>query len=276
MPAKPAVIHTIELPAEGLSTSQYRELMQTLREWEDEVRAAITRYPAKSYELGIAQTEAFLRMLGLLGQDMLPPSGLVGPTKPHAVTWLENYTLHEVDGALDRYLDEIRNAILYGLRGTVNPTQVASWLYKATRDAEVNWRTIARTEMVRANSEGRLDACEAMGYEQVWFPPHTGACKACKRLIENKVFPISQIRGATNFGRQPRDWIACCPLHPHCRHVPLPHVADVYDEAQRQYRALEDNGLDDQTLDEMFDSSGHLKAKYRNDPRLAAYFETIG
>jgi hypothetical protein len=38
----------------------------------------------------------------------------------------------------------------------VDPLQVATWLYKATKSTEINWRMIARTEMVRANAAGRL------------------------------------------------------------------------------------------------------------------------
>lgn len=276
MPTRAAEILTVPIPPQGLSAAQYREIEQALKDWEGEVRAAIARYPKRSYDLGVEQTLAFLRMLGQIGQADLPPSGAVGPSSRMAVEWLKRYTLHEVDGALSKYIDQIRSALLYGLQGNVNPTQVASWLYKATRDAQVNWRTIARTEVMRANAAGRLDSIAAMGYDQVWCPKHTGACKQCRRLLEGKVFDLDQVRNATNFGRQVKDWIACIPLHPHCRHVWLPYLPDVFDEAQREYDALAENGLDDKTLDEMFDSSGQLKPQYENDPRLLAFFEETG
>jgi hypothetical protein len=267
---------TLQLPPEGLSADQYRRLEQALEEWAEEVKEAVGAYPAKSYELGVQQTVAFLRMLGAIGQADLPPSGAVGPTKRLAVEWLERYTLNEINGALDKYLDDIRNATLYGLQGGVNPTQVASWLYKATRDAQVNWRMIARTEMARANAAGRLDAVQAMGYEKVWIPPHTGACSSCRRLLEDKVFTIEQLRNATNYGQPVKNWVAALPLHPHCRHIPLPYLPDVVEESRRQTGLLAENGLDDKTLDEMFDSSGQLKPEYEGDPRLEALFEEAG
>jgi len=269
-------ILTLPIPKEGLSAQQWRLIDEALKEWEVEVRESVKRLPARGYKLGTEQTLSFLRLLGAVGQADLPPSGAAGPTKRLAVEWLDRYTLNEIDGALAKYLDEIRNAILYGLQGGVNPTQVASWLYDATRDAQVNWRMIARTEMVRANAAGRLDSIDAMGYDQVWAPRHTGACGSCRRLLEGKVFSVEEVRNATNFNRPQREWVAAIPLHPHCRHVWLPYIEDVFEEAQAEYRALEDNGLDDATLNEMFETSGQLKPEYENDPRLAAYFETTG
>lgn len=48
-------------------------------------------------------------------------------------------------------------------------------LYKATRDASINCRMIARTEMVRANAIGRLEAAKTMGYDRVWCMPRVVA-----------------------------------------------------------------------------------------------------
>lgn len=271
-----AEILTVPIPPEGLTANQYRSLQKILEDWEEEIRGNAARFPAESYQLGVEQAMAFLKMLGRAGQADLPPAGRWGPTKRAAVEWQRHYTMHELDGALAKYADRIRSALLYGMRGSVNPTQVASWLYKATRDAEVNWRTVARTEMVRANAAGRLDALEAMGYTEVWAPRHTGACKQCRRLLEDRVFKISEVRDVTNFGLPVSQWRPCIPLHPQCRHVWTAAIPEVFEEAQEQYQALEDNGLDDKTLAEMFDESGQLNPKYENDPRLMNYFEQTG
>ena len=271
-----AEILTVPLPTEGLTAEQYRQLDEALKAWEAQVRENVKLYPAQSYELGQHQIATFLQMLGLVAQADLPAAGAIGPTKPAAVEWLQRYTLHEIDGALSKYSDEIRSSALYGMRGATNPTQVASWLYRATKDAKVDWRRIARTEMVRANAEGRLTAVKAMGYEEVWCPRHAGACEACKRLLEGQTFRLEDVQGKSNYGRAQKDWIACIPLHPHCRHVWLPAVPKVFDEAQAAYAKLEDQGLDDETLNTMFDSSGQVKPEYADDPRLTAYFEQAG
>lgn len=265
------------LHAGAMTPARYREVERILKDWEQEVRANAARFPNRSFNLGVDQTVAFLRMLGLLNNQVdLSPQQVIGPSKRSAVEWQRTYTLHEIDGALGRYIDEIRSALLYGLKADVNPTQAASWMYKATRDAQVNWRTLARTEMVRANAAGRVAAVQAMGYDKVWAPRHAGACAQCRRLLEGKVFTVDEVRGKTNYGKPMSEWVPAIPLHPGCRHVWLPYIPDVFDEAQADYQALRENGLDDDTLNDMFDSSGHVKPKFENDPRLAVYFGETG
>jgi hypothetical protein len=272
MPKDLLHVSTIPLPeGKRLSQKQYREVEKFLEDWKQEVLTAVKTHPKKSYALGRAQAESFLKLLGRLNTVQAPGTLGPGPTTAFAVKWLNTYTLHELDTALTEYTNRIKDTLLYGLQSVVDPLQVAAWLYKATGKAEINWRTIARTEMVRANAAGRLAVCREQGYDMVWAPPHVGACKSCRRLIENKVFRISDVEGVTNFGRDQRDWVACIPIHPHCRHCWLPYIPEVYDELQRQYQAFEDAGLNDKVLNEMFEESGQLKPEYKDDPRLAAF-----
>jgi hypothetical protein len=265
-------VSTIPLPeGKRLSQKQYREVESFLEDWKKEVLAAVKAHPKRSYALGRAQAESFLKLLGKLNTVGPPGSLGPGPTSAAAVKWLNTYTLHELDTSLTEYTNAIKDSLLYGLQSVVDPLQVASWLYKATKKSEVNWRMIARTEMVRANAAGRLAVCREQGYDKVWAPPHVGSCKSCRRLLENKVFRIKDVEGVTNFGRDQRDWVASIPLHPHCRHAWLPYIPEVYDELQRQYDAFQDAGLDDKVLNEMFEESGQLKPEYENDPRLAQF-----
>lgn len=181
---------------------------------------------------------------------------------------------HELTGALDRYRDEIRSAVLYGLEQQTNPTNIASLLYRATKAADEDWRLIAQTEVARANALGRLDGCEKAGYGEVWIPPHAGSCRSCKRLIENRVFPVEQLRNAVsaNYKQPQRLWVPALPQHPRCRHTAVPWVREIYETAQQEYVRMRDLGLDDETLDAMFDSSGQLRPQYEGDERLAALF----
>lgn len=260
-----------------LTPAQYRQVEAFLAEWKAEVLTAAKRHPGKSYQLGYEQTTAFLKLTGRL-QTVTGPAAMFGghgPSAKAAVEWANKYTLRELDDSLNTYIGHIKDALLYGLRATVNPTELASWLYKATQDAEVNWRTIARTEMVRANAAGRLAACRDQGYDKVWAPPHVGACSQCKRLLENQVFDLAEVEHATNFGRPMGEWIACIPLHPHCRHCWLPYVPEVYEEMQRLSGLLDEHGLTDERLDEMFDDSGHLQPEYQDAVPWEA-FKTTG
>src|SRR4051794_9456763 len=176
----PANVPVFAAPLGGrkLTPAQWRAIEKHLDDWKAEVLAAAKKHPAKSYRLGMAQGVAFADLLADL-HTATPTSGAFGGASAsmrQGAAWAKTYTLRELDDALNGYIGRVKDALLYGLRGALNPTQVAAAMYKATRDATINWRMIARTEMVRANSEGRLAAIAEMGYEQVWCPPHVGSC----------------------------------------------------------------------------------------------------
>jgi hypothetical protein len=269
-------VSTVPLgPGKRLSKQQYAEVEQFLKDWKKEVLDAVKKHPKRSYALGRAQSEAFLKLLGQLNTVPGPATLGPGPTTTAAVDWLQTYTLHELDTSLETYVSRIKDALLYGLHGVVNPVQVAAWLQKATHDAGINWRTIARTEMVRANAAGRLAVCREQGYDRVYAPPHVGACKKCKRLLENKVFRIDEVEGITNFGRDPTRLGRLYPCSTRTAAIAwLPYIPEVYDElVSGSTNAFQEAGLtDDKVLDEMFDSGGgQLKPEFTDDPRLAAF-----
>ncbi len=253
----------IPLAGQTLTRKQYQRVVEFLDEWKAETLEAAKRHPARSYRLGQEQVEAFAKLLGDLAPGVGDPfHAEPGPTGRQAVQWLREYTLTELEGALGEYIDALKTALMHGLREGVSPLQVASWMHKATQDGEVHWRMIARTEMARANAEGRLAACVKLGSDRVWVPPHAGSCPSCKRLLENRVFNIADVRGATNYKRPVKEWVACIPLHPNCRHIFLPYDEAVYQEAQRQYRAVRER-FTDRDLDEMFTEGGDLKPEYQ-------------
>jgi hypothetical protein len=258
-------------PGKGLPDKDWQQILDYLDKWSEGVKGVAIAQPKKGYELGYEQILAFL---SLLGQHAGPTSIPESEAQTAALQWLERYALHELTGTLDKYKDSIKSALLYGMQGNVNPTQVSSWLYKVTQDASVDWRRVARTEMIRANAQGRLQACLDEGFEKVWCPPHAGACKSCKRLLEGQVFNIEDVIHASNYGRKERDWVPCVPLHPHCRHSFLPWHPHVYNAAQEQYARVHAAGLTDEVLDEMFDSSGQIKPGYADAPELAAFKST--
>lgn len=251
---------------ERLSPGQWKRVNEAVDTWKHQVLRAAKLLPAQSYQRGRTQTMRFLHLLG--AQEQIPPAA-----DRATINWL-NWTLeHELTGTLDRYIDEIRSAVLHGLQANSGPLDVASRLQGATGAADRDWRLVAQTEMARANALGRLDGAHQMGYDEVWIPPHTGACKACKALIENQVFPVDQLRDGSNFGKKRSAWEPCLPLHPRCRHTSVPWVPAVYQEAQEEYAHMRELGLDDDTLASMFDSSGQLRPQYEGDERLRELFE---
>jgi hypothetical protein len=51
----------------------------------------------------------------------------------------------------------------------------------------------------------------------------------------------------------------------------LPYIPRVYEDAQRQYREQAEAGLNEESINEMYSSSGQIKPEYENDPRILAY-----
>lgn len=257
-------IFSAPLHGRKLTPTAWRKIETLLDTWKGEVLQAAKRHPAKSYKLGVAQIEAYSDLLtGMRSATAETAFGGIGPTMRHAEQWMRTYTLRELDDCLNVYVGRIKDALLYGLRHGLNPVEVASMMFDATQDAQVNWRLIARTEMVRANAMGRLHAIGEMGYDQVWAPPHVGACNACKRLLENRVFALADVINASNFGKPPAEWVPCIPLHPQCRHAWLPYDPEVHGLAMEHYGRLEAAGLTDESrLAEMFDESGQLADGY--------------
>ena len=255
-----------------LKPKQWEAINAAIGRWRERVLTSAKDLPRRAFEEGHGQTTRFLRLLGSLEDGAAPaPDRAMGE-------WLEWLLTHELTGTLDRYADDIRSAVLYGLEAETNPTNVAGALYRATQAADRDWRLVAQTEMARANAMGRLAGCRDMGYDEVWIPPHTGSCDTCKRLIENKVFPaqLLQENATANYGRKQREWVPALPQHPRCRHTAVPYVPELYHEAQSDYAAMQDAGLDDATIDELFDSSGQLRPQHADDPRLREYLGKTG
>lgn len=253
---------------ERLNDKQWRKLNKAIEAWAEKLLAGSRLFPTRAYQQGRTQSMRFLHLLGFTPEEPNPEA------ERAAVAWL-NWTFeHELTGTLDRYKDEVRSAVLYGLREATGPERVASLLYDATKAADRDWRRVAQTEIAAANALGRLDGSRDMGFDEVWIPPHVGACKECKRLIENRVFPIDQLRDARaqNFGKPARLWVPALPQHPWCRHTGVPWVPEVYQEAQDEYARMREFDLDDDTLNEMFDSSGQLRPQYEHDERLVGFF----
>jgi hypothetical protein len=251
-----------------LKAKDWKRVNDAVETWKAQVLHAAHLLPSKAFRQGFDQTTRFLRLLGVqTGSPTVP--------RDHAtLEWLRWVLEHELTGTLDRYTDQVKSAVLYGQEFTLNPSEIASRLHKATEDANRDWRLVAQTEMARANALGRLAGCQEMGFDEVWVPPHAGSCKACKRLIENKIFLAEELAKASNFGRKESEWVPCLPLHPRlcCRHTAVPWIADIYQEAQDEYKKMQETGLDDDVLAEMFDSSGQLRPQYENDPRLSEFF----
>jgi hypothetical protein len=266
MPKQDPMIRVAAIPAPGgkLTPKKWRQVERYLEQWKADVLDAVRKHPAKSFEAGRAQIEAFVNLLGKLGQVSVPPATVPrgadvagGAVVGRALHVPRDRRRAERVHRQDQGRDPLRRQ---GAREPVTSPP------RSTRRPGTARSTGARSPAPSPSARWPPAAsarCEQMGYDRVWCPPHAGACKSCRRLIENKVFPIAQVKDATNYGRKQQDWIPCIPLHPHCRHVWLPYEPEVVEAAIEHYRKMEEAGFtDDDRLDEMFDSSGQLNPEY--------------
>jgi hypothetical protein len=120
--------------------------------------------------------------------------------------------------------------------------------------------------------ERRLRGAEQMGYREVYFPSHVGACQRCKSDLEGRTFTISEawslLREVIPSGQA--GWCSQCE-NGYCRHVPLPvidhedPIADDNEYAERMAAV----GLTDDVLEQVFSSSGQAEPRHEADLKIA-------
>lgn len=125
-----------------------------------------------------------------------------------AYTDLENVT-EDMAVRMSRVLTD-------GLARGANPNEIAELLTKELNLSKERARTIARTEVIRAHSEGQLDALEKLGISDVgvmveWSTAKDKrVCPKCKPL-NGVTLPVSKARGLI-------------PRHPNCRCAWIPAI----------------------------------------------------
>lgn len=130
------------------------------------------------------------------------------------VKLLAGRTFHELEDVNTKMSARMSRVLVDALVQGWSPAKAARELTKQV-DLDISRATvIVRTELVRAHSEGQLDALEMLGETEVgvmaeWITAHDGkVCPRCKAL-EGQTFSITDARGML-------------PLHPRCRCAWIP------------------------------------------------------
>jgi SPP1 gp7 family putative phage head morphogenesis protein len=125
------------------------------------------------------------------------------------VKLLAGRTFHELEDINTKMSARMSRVLVDALVQGWSPAKAAREMVKQV-DLDISRATvIVRTELVRAHSEGQLDALEMLGETEVgvmaeWITAHDGkVCPRCKAL-EGQTFSITDARGML-------------PLHPRCR-----------------------------------------------------------
>ena len=153
-----------------------------------------------------------------------------------AVEWLTTYQLNEIKGQDDDALRVIKRHLLDAAFNRESPNYISTRIKRELGTWETDFRRIAITETARAYSDAALNQMTEMG-DDLCFVSAAGEgfhvlpggrrkviepCIYCQEKLENRVFRINDLRGASNFGKKPASWEAAIPMHPNCRHHPQP------------------------------------------------------
>lgn len=145
----------------------------------------------------------------------------MGIADNHALSFLSNHTFDQITNLTHDLREKIRGEIWKGVKDGKSVQQVADRLSKIIKEPlEVTSKTtgqvlrtmspenraklIARTELHRANMQGRLMAFENYGIKMVHYRNHgDNVCSRCKRNAKRSPYPIQEV--------------PTIPVHPNCK-----------------------------------------------------------
>ena len=157
-------------------------------------------------------------------------SHVTGPVALKKLKLLQTRTLTDLKNVNADMARRLENVLVDGLVQGKQPYELIPDIKKAIGVNEFRAETIARTEIVRANAEGNLDALEALGVDEVavlveWSTAgDQRVCSLCKAL-----------EGVTLKLKEAHNLI---PRHPNCRCAFIP--ANVGEPAKEQVRTKEE------------------------------------
>jgi hypothetical protein len=162
----------------------------------------------------------------IAAQDMRR-AGIIGPRwgmtpNQSELDFYRSYAFDEIKGQAQKVKSQVRKAFLEARAQGDNPYAFERNMAKATGDWETDWRRIAVTETARAQSKTSFTALKELGETHCYFADIPGQCAQCAQHIAGKVFAISDIEARTNFSQPQRNWGPAIPMHPNCRHRPMP------------------------------------------------------
>lgn len=163
----------------------------------------------RAYFHGVTTTTTSLRRMGREIADQTAAQIMQSRFHRSRLESLYDRNLDELRGFTANMGTELKRIIADGLLRGTNPKTLASDISKRLEITRNRARTIARTEVIRANSEATLSTFEQFGERDVqldaeWVTAGDDrVCPLCEPN-EGRIFPVDEARGMI-------------PLHPNCR-----------------------------------------------------------
>lgn len=146
------------------------------------------------------------------------------PETVEKIQLLASRSFSDLENVTEDTATRMGRHLVDGLSQGMNPRDVASLMDEDLELGGNRAETIARTEIIRAHSEGQLDSMDKMGVETVgaeveWSTAGDDrVCPECEDL-EGKIYTIDEARGMI-------------PIHPNCRCSWLPAGFDKLDSTE--------------------------------------------
>lgn len=131
--------------------------------------------------------------------------------RPEAIAFAQQYGLQLATQVTQSLIADIRTIVASGIERGESMRQITDRIVDSTGLADWRAGRIARTEVIRAHSQGAIAGYMASGQVQGvrWLDNQPGACELCQAL-HNEIRPLGVPFYAGPGGGLP-------PRHPHCR-----------------------------------------------------------
>lgn len=222
-----------------LRTQVYSRLRGRTEEqlWEEFIREGFEKGAGRSFddvrqsqlrkerpELFTPQAQARMADFYAGTKDEFLRSSFGLPETKEKVQLLASRTFDDIIGVTRQMQDRIRQTLVEGLTRGENPRTIAREMVGQLDISERKAETIARTEIIRAHSEGQLQAMEQLGVEEIgvmveWeITQDERLCPRCEQM-KGVVLRIEEAKGLI-------------PLHPNCRCAFIPANVGESDSGQ--------------------------------------------
>lgn len=207
--------------------------------WRKYVEAGFLKGANRAFDDVMRNRKAKLALEGRLDfyegtREQFLRSAFGRPVAVEKVKLLASRVLTELHGVTDTMATVMSRTLVDGLVAGSSPRDIARDINKVVDVGRKRAEVIARTEIVRAHSEGQLEALEQLGVTEVGVAvewsittgkngrPDAKVCPAC-RALKGIVLKVTEARGML-------------PRHPNCRCAWIP--ANVGEDHRGQKRTL--------------------------------------
>jgi SPP1 gp7 family putative phage head morphogenesis protein len=182
-----------------------------------------------SYERGVEHADEALRAEGVDVPKENVSNIFNIPVHQEAVQFLYTRNFEELNGITETMNQRISRELADGFQRGENPTKIARSITDSVNDiGKRRSETLARTEVIRAHSEGTLNRFERFGVDEVTVQAEwttagdSRVCPIC-RALEGRTFTVQKARSGS-FTFEDREYPVRPPAHPNCRCALIPVV----------------------------------------------------